>query len=85
MLDEADPDYAWQFKVVPHHRGILMDWDGHANLEYCGDAYTVLYLYKYLFKGQTKKAVEIRGPQENGWRIQQARRKDEIRFYIYGR
>lgn len=32
--------------VVPHNKQILMDWKGHANLEYCGSALTIIYLYK---------------------------------------
>jgi hypothetical protein len=41
-------------KVVPHNREVLLDWDGHINVEYAGTSYTVLYLYKYLFKGNKK-------------------------------
>ena len=43
--------YERDFKVVPHNREILLDWDGHINIEYAGTTFTVLYLYKYLFKG----------------------------------
>jgi hypothetical protein len=32
--------------VVPHNKNILLDWKGHANLEYCGSALTIIYLYK---------------------------------------
>jgi hypothetical protein len=38
-------------KVVPHNKEMLMDWDGHINVEYCGKTYAVMYLYNYLFKG----------------------------------
>jgi hypothetical protein len=37
-------------KIVPHNREILLDWQGHVNVEYCASTYTVLYLYSYLFK-----------------------------------
>ena len=36
-----------------------MAWDGHANVEYSGSTYTVLYLYKYLFKGAKKVSVRF--------------------------
>jgi hypothetical protein len=38
-------------KVVPHNKEMLMDWNGHINVEFCGKTYAVLYLYNYLFKG----------------------------------
>ena len=34
--------------VVPHNRKILLDWDGHANVEYAGSTRLILYLFKYL-------------------------------------
>jgi len=37
--------------VVPHNIDILEDWQGHANIEWCGSAYTPVYLYKYIYKG----------------------------------
>jgi len=33
-------------KVVPHNRKILEDWNGHANVEFAGSTFLVLYLYK---------------------------------------
>lgn len=33
-------------KIVPHNKKILMDWNGHANVEFAGSTYIVLYLYK---------------------------------------
>ena len=32
--------------VVPHNRNILLAWDGHANVEFAGSTFLVLYLYK---------------------------------------
>ena len=29
-------------KVVPHNRDLLLDWNGHINVEYAGTTYTVL-------------------------------------------
>jgi len=43
--------------ITPHHRGMLLDWGAHMNLEFCGSTYTALYLYKYLFKGNKKVKV----------------------------
>jgi hypothetical protein len=43
---------AEDLKVVPHNIYILLDWRGHANVEWCGSAYTTVYLYKYVFKGK---------------------------------
>jgi len=40
--------------VVPHNKELLKDWNGHANVEFAGSTYTVIYLYKYLFKGSKK-------------------------------
>jgi hypothetical protein len=38
--------------VVAHNKKLLLDWNGHCNVEYCGKTYAVLYLYNYLFKGK---------------------------------
>ena len=38
-------------KVVPHNKEMLLDWEGHINVEFCGKVYAVMYLYNYLFKG----------------------------------
>jgi hypothetical protein len=37
--------------VVPHNKEMLLDWNGHINVEFCGRTYAVMYLYNYLFKG----------------------------------
>jgi hypothetical protein len=41
--------------VVPHNREIALDCDGHANVEFAGSTYSVLYLFKYLHKKETPK------------------------------
>ena len=46
-------------KVVPHNVNILLDWNGHANVEYSG-SYCEIYLYKYLFKGRKKVFANVR-------------------------
>lgn len=33
-------------KVVPHQKNILLDWNGHANVEFAGSTFLVIYLYK---------------------------------------
>ena len=47
-------------RVVPHNKDILLDWDGHANLEYAGNVHIIIYLYKYLYKGSKKETVQYR-------------------------
>jgi hypothetical protein len=38
--------------VVSHNMAMLLDWGGgHLNVEYSGNAKSVMYLYNYLFKG----------------------------------
>jgi hypothetical protein len=50
--------------IVPHNLKILADWDGHANCEYAGSTYTVLYLYQYLFKGAKKASMMLRNADD---------------------
>ena len=38
-------------KIVAHNPLILMDWDGHCNVEWAAGPKSVLYLYSYLYKG----------------------------------
>jgi hypothetical protein len=35
-------------KVVPHHKKNLLHWNGHANVEFAGSTFLVIYLYKVL-------------------------------------
>jgi hypothetical protein len=37
---------AADLRVVPHNKDILMDWQGHAYVDWCASTYTVLYLYQ---------------------------------------
>jgi hypothetical protein len=64
--------------VVPHNRDILMDWDGHVNLEVACSSFCVLYLYKYLYKGNTKITVHLENTSD-------LNPLDEINHYIRGR
>jgi len=36
-------------KVVPHNKKILIEWNGHANVEFAGSTFLVIYLYKVRF------------------------------------
>ena len=38
--------------IVPHCKQMLLDCDCHVNTEFCASTYTLIYLYKYLFKGK---------------------------------
>ena len=45
--------------IVPYNPLICLDWGGHANLEFTELSYSINYLYKYIFKGNTKIRTEI--------------------------
>ena len=63
--------------VVSHNRDILMDWNGHCNLEYVGNSSVIEYLYKYLFKGAKKQKLLISRKDANN--------KNQIILHIQGR
>jgi len=65
-------------KVVPYNNEILLDWSGHANVEWCGSTYTCVYLYKYLFKGSKKEKFRLKNADDIDDR-------DEINLYLRGR
>jgi ATP-dependent DNA helicase PIF1 len=65
-------------RVVPYNPDVLLDWAGHINFEFCAKTYTVLYLYNYLFKGNTK--VHFKLNNTDGINDQ-----DEISLYLRGR
>jgi len=62
--------------AVPHNVNVLLDWNGHANVEYSGSSYCSIYLYKYLFKGRKKVTVTVK--RKNNPR-------NEIEAYLQGR
>jgi len=64
--------------VVPHNKQMLKDWNGHANVEFAGSTYTVIYLYKYLFKGSKKVKLRLTNANDISDR-------DEINLYLRGR
>jgi hypothetical protein len=65
---------------VPHNRDVLLDWRGHANVEYAGSCYSVLYLFKYLHKGNKKVKVNLDVINTDG-----IDKGDEIGLYLRGR
>ena len=36
--------------IVPYNAKMILDWEGHCNLEYAASSKCLLYLYKYLYK-----------------------------------
>jgi hypothetical protein len=62
-----------------------LDWGcGHINVEFSGQTYTVLYLYKYLFKGPSKVAVTLeQANQANP--VLELHKHDEVGRYLRGR
>lgn len=68
-LAEAD------FNIVPTHDKMILDWDGHINHEPAAQSFTVMYLFKYLFKGNKTQSVEIDGDYD----------QDEIKTFQRGK
>jgi hypothetical protein len=66
-------------KTVCTNRLIILDWKGHANVEFSNTARNVLYLFNYLYKGSSKQSVRL---DPNGVVIEQ---NDEIKQYLMGR
>ena len=64
--------------VVPHNRYILLDWGGHANLEFAASTYCIFYLYSYIYKGNRKTQISL----DNTFGIEKS---DEINLYLRGR
>jgi hypothetical protein len=71
-------DYDCDLDVVPHNKFLLLDWNGHANVEYAGNSQCVLYLYKYLYKGAKKVKLRLTNAEE-------VSDNDEITLYLRGR
>ena len=69
------------FCVVPHNRTILLDWNGHANVEYSAGVRCIMYLYKYLYKGPKKASFSIHKDDNNSDNAP----KNEISIYVKGR
>jgi len=67
------------FFVVSHNKQLLLEWEGHINVEYAGSSYSVLYLYKYLYKGNKKVKANFIDNTEG------IQKDDEINLYLRGR
>ena len=65
-------------RVCPHHRETLLDWNGHAYIEFAADGRSTLYLYKYLYKGAKKIRMQLTNADD-------VDDKDEINLYLRGR
>lgn len=63
--------------IVPHNTDILNDWDGHAYLDVCSTE-TVIYLYKYLYKGSKKDKLKLSNADD-------IRDDDELNLYFRAR
>ena len=57
--------------VVPHNPWLCSKYDAHINVEVCSTVSAVKYLYKYVYKGPDRAALEIGN--------------DEIKAYLDGR
>jgi hypothetical protein len=79
MPPEEDEDSTEEdFRVILHNRELLLDWEKHINVEYAGTSNSMLYLYKYLFKGDRKIKAFFQDITENN------SKNDEIKLYIRG-
>ena len=59
--------------VVPYNPEILLDWNGHVNVEYSETVKRLLYLYSYLYKGSKKTNLLITNmPANDGQQNMQA-------------
>ncbi|XP_062028629.1 uncharacterized protein LOC133744551 [Rosa rugosa] len=65
-------DNSW---VVPYNTWLLLRYDCHINVEICGSIKSVKYLYKYVYKGPDRVAVEVQSDLEF----------DEIRQFVDAR
>ena len=53
---------------------MLLDWNGHLNYEYCGSNFVILYVYKYLVKGNKKVIIDINNFEDLKDKINQSTR-----------
>ncbi|CAH0385071.1 unnamed protein product [Bemisia tabaci] len=61
--------------VVPYNPYLILKYDCHINVEYCGSLMAIKYMFKYLTKGHDRIKVSISGNDNN-------RNIDEISDYI---
>jgi hypothetical protein len=82
LTDRGFPVYRRRLQqdlnVVPHNRQVVLDWEGHANVEFAGSTYSVMYFFKYIHKGNKKVKVDLDNTSD-------VDKGDEITLYIRGR
>ncbi|XP_035829941.1 uncharacterized protein LOC118479500 [Helianthus annuus] len=73
--------------VVPYHRTILLHFQAHINVEYCGWSMLIKYLLKYISKGSDRIRFNIsKGPSSSGDTEGDTTFEiDEIKNYVDGR
>ena len=71
--------------VVPYNAGLLLKFECHLNVEVCSTVKAVQYLYKYVYKGHDRAAMELRKKlrKEKGKDVKVA--VDEIKNYLDAR
>ena len=65
-------DNSW---VAPYKPWLLLLYDCHINVEICASIKSVKYLYKYVYKGPDRVAIEVQSDSEI----------DEIRQFVDAR
>ncbi|KAI2514302.1 helicase [Fragilaria crotonensis] len=68
----AELDNRW---VVPYNCYLTKKYDCHINVEVCNSVQAVKYLYKYVYKGHDRAAVQVGDNTD----------EDEINLYLQGR
>ena len=68
ILDKIDNQW-----IVPYNPQLLLTFDCHLNVQYCGTISAVKYLYKYMYKGSDRANIKLKN------------KDDEITNYIDGR
>jgi hypothetical protein len=61
--------------VVPYNPWLLLKYDCHINVEICSSIKSIKYLYKYVYKGPDRVAMEVHGRSS----------VDEIQQYVDAR